>query len=109
MSKIDFRQKEVEPVKKQDVIVGGACVGWVGEYVDSTEKLQFHAGINIDVNDMFPFLLQGFGAGPEAAIKNALVKGHKLANALYNGINRMQFDMDIQITKDEMKGVAHGE
>lgn len=103
MSKIDFRPKQAAPVLEQEIIVGGKCVGWVKEYINSLDQLKFHAGINLNVNDMFPHLIQGHGDSPDEAIKDALIKGHKLASALYNGIDRMQFDMDIKISQDELK------
>lgn len=101
--KADFRPKAPAPILDQDIIVGGNCIGWVKEYVNSLDKLMFHAGINIDVNDMFPALIQGHGETPEGAIKDALIKGHAYANGLYSGVDRMQFDMDIKISKDEIK------
>lgn len=103
MSKIDYRPTVAAPVMEQDIIVGGSCHGSMKEYVDSAGATRFHAGINIDVNDMFPHLIQGFGNSPDEAIKDALIKGHRLANSLYNGIDRMQFDMDIKISADELK------
>lgn len=103
MSKIDFRPKETAPVMEQDIVVGGTCVGWVKEYVNSAGDTKFHAGINIDVKDMFPHLIQGHGDNAEESIKDALIKGHRLANGLYSGIDRMQFDMDIKISSDEIK------
>lgn len=70
----------------ENIVLNSRVVGWVRQNVASTNLPEFHCGLNVDVNDMFPALIQGYGGTKEEAIYNALQKGSTYADALANGI-----------------------
>ncbi len=86
--------KPEQPHVDETITMNGKEIGFVKEYLNAGDEKKFHAGINIDVGDMFPALVQGHADTPDGAIKDALDKGTQYAINLQAGIAALVADLE---------------
>jgi len=87
---VDYAPKPPVASVDEDIIFKGEVIGWVKEYTDCRDRNKFHAGIHINVGDLFPALIQGHGDTKNEAIDIAIQKGKDFALALLKGIVELE-------------------
>jgi hypothetical protein len=91
MNNIVFASKRTAPVVDEDIILNGAVIGFVKKenrndpYCPNT----FHVGLQVNVGDMWPHLIQGHGESRELAIADAIRVGSSFALKLVTGIENL--------------------